>query len=87
MVFPSSCPSTKPLRFGYVPLVDCAPIAVARETGIFDRHGLDVRLSRELGWASVRDKIAYGHLDAAQSIAGTREQLMALCDPAKIAAA
>lgn len=38
--------------------------------GIFDRYGLNVSLSRELGWASVRDKIYYGDLDAAQSIAG-----------------
>lgn len=58
------------LRLGFVPLSDCAPIAVAMETGIFTRHGLAVTLSRELGWASVRDKIFYGDLDAAQSIAG-----------------
>ncbi len=58
------------IRLGYVPLSDCAPIAVAKELGIFERHGLDVTLSRELGWASVRDKIFYGDLDAAQSIAG-----------------
>jgi ABC-type nitrate/sulfonate/bicarbonate transport system substrate-binding protein len=31
---------------------------------------LNVKLSRELGWASIRDKIYYGDLDAAQSIAG-----------------
>jgi ABC-type nitrate/sulfonate/bicarbonate transport system substrate-binding protein len=59
-----------PLRLGFVPLSDCAPIAVAKEMGIFDRYGLNVELSRELGWASVRDKIYYGDLDAAQSIAG-----------------
>jgi ABC-type nitrate/sulfonate/bicarbonate transport system substrate-binding protein len=59
-----------PLRLGYVPLSDCAPLAVAMETGIFTRYGLNVQLSRELGWASVRDKIFYGDLDAAQSIAG-----------------
>ena len=59
-----------PLRLGYVPLNDCAPIAVAMETGIFQRYGLNVVLSRELGWASVRDKLFYGDLDAAQSIAG-----------------
>lgn len=59
-----------PIRLGFVPLSDCAPIAVARETGIFDRYGLDVVLSRELGWAGVRDKIYHGDLDAAQSIAG-----------------
>lgn len=63
-------PSRLPLRLGFVPLSDCAPIAVAREMGIFDRYGLSVNLSRELGWASVRDKIYYGELDAAQSIAG-----------------
>jgi len=38
--------------------------------GVFDRYGLKVLVSRELGWASVRDKIYYGDLDAAQSIAG-----------------
>ncbi|RYD34719.1 MAG: nitrate ABC transporter ATP-binding protein, partial [Verrucomicrobiaceae bacterium] len=58
------------LRLGYVPLSDCAPIAVAMEMGIFTRYGLKVSLSRELGWASVRDKMFYGDLDAAQSIAG-----------------
>lgn len=59
-----------PVRLGFVPLSDCAPLAVAREMGIFERYGLNVVLSRELGWASVRDKIYYGDLDAAQSIAG-----------------
>jgi ABC-type nitrate/sulfonate/bicarbonate transport system substrate-binding protein len=59
-----------PIRLGFVPLSDCAPIAVAHETGIFKRYGLNVVLSRELGWASVRDKMFYGDLDGAQSIAG-----------------
>ena len=63
-------PSNSKLRLGFVPLSDCAPLAVAQEMGIFNRHGLDVELTRELGWASVRDKLIYGHLDAAQSIAG-----------------
>ena len=59
-----------PIRLGYVPLIDCAPLAVAQEFGIFNRHGLNVRLHRELGWATVRDSLFYGDLDAAQSIAG-----------------
>ncbi len=62
--------SSSEIRLGYVPLIDCAPIAVAHEKGIFKRHGLDVHLSRELGWASVRDKLMFGNLDAAHSIAG-----------------
>ncbi|MFT4176005.1 MAG: CmpA/NrtA family ABC transporter substrate-binding protein [Luteolibacter sp.] len=59
-----------PLRLGFVPLSDCAPIAVAKEKGIFEKFGLNVTLSRELGWATVRDKMFYGDLDAAQAIAG-----------------
>ena len=58
------------IRLGYVPLIDCAPLAVAQEAGIFERHGLNVSLHRELGWATVRDSLFYGDLDAAQSIAG-----------------
>ncbi len=62
--------SPNQIRLGLVALSDCAPIAVAKETGIFERHGLNVKLSKELGWSTVRDKIYYGELDAAQSIAG-----------------
>lgn len=61
---------TGSIRLGYVPLTDCAPLAVAQETGIFERHGLNVSLHRELGWATVRDRLFYGDLDASQSIAG-----------------
>ena len=59
-----------PIRLGFVPLNDCAPLIVARELGIFDRHGLKVRLSRELGWATVRDKLAQGELDASHAPCG-----------------
>jgi ABC-type nitrate/sulfonate/bicarbonate transport system substrate-binding protein len=58
------------IRLGYVPFIDCAPLAVAQEMGIFEKHGLNVSLHRELGWATIRDRIFYGDLDAAQSIAG-----------------
>lgn len=58
------------IRLGYVPLTDCAPLAVAMETGIFEKYGLHVSLHRKLGWATIRDSLFYGDLDAAQSIAG-----------------
>lgn len=60
----------KRLKVGFVPLVDCIPLAAAHELGLFDKYGLNVELSRELGWASIRDKIIYGELDAAQAVAG-----------------
>ncbi len=52
------------VRLGFVPLNDCAPLLVAEARGLFGHHGLRVRLSRELGWASVRAKLAFGELDA-----------------------
>jgi ABC-type nitrate/sulfonate/bicarbonate transport system substrate-binding protein len=58
-----------PLRLGFVPLTDCAPLVLACELGFFRKHGLQVVLSRELGWASIRDKIIYGELEAAHALA------------------
>jgi len=66
----SSNRKVQSIRLGYVPLNDCAPLAVAQEMGIFEKHGLNVSLHRELGWATIRDSLFYGELDAAQSIAG-----------------
>lgn len=57
-----------PIRLGFVPLTDAAPLVVAQEFGLLARHGLDVRLSRELGWASVRDKLVQGELDGAHAL-------------------
>ena len=59
-----------PIHLGFVPLVDCAPLAMAKELGLFEKHGLDVELHREVGWATIRDKIIYGDLHAAQAPAG-----------------
>lgn len=55
------------IRLGFVPLSDSAPLTVARELGLFSKHGLDVQLTRELGWASIREKIFYQDLDAAHA--------------------
>ncbi len=58
------------VRLGFVPLTDAAPLLVAREFGFFARHDCDVVLSRELGWASIRDKLVHGELDAAHAPCG-----------------
>jgi nitrate/nitrite transport system substrate-binding protein len=57
------------LRIGFVPLADCAPLVFAKERGHFRRHGLEVELSREVSWATLRDRVATGALDAAQMLA------------------
>jgi NitT/TauT family transport system ATP-binding protein/nitrate/nitrite transport system substrate-binding protein len=57
------------LCLGFVPLNDAAPLIVARERGMFAAEGLKVQLSREVSWATVRDKVAAGALDGAHMLA------------------
>lgn len=57
------------LKLGFVPLLDCAPLVVAREQGFFRQQGLQVVLSREASWSAIRDKLNYGLLDGAQMLA------------------
>ncbi len=58
------------LRLGFVPLCDCAPLVVAQERGFFAAQELEVELVREIGWATVRDRLIHGDLDAAHALAG-----------------
>ncbi|HUR57069.1 MAG TPA: CmpA/NrtA family ABC transporter substrate-binding protein [Opitutaceae bacterium] len=55
------------LRVGFLALTDAAPFIVAEELQLFARHGITVELHREIGWATIREKIVYGELDAAQA--------------------
>lgn len=60
----------QPVRIGFIPLADCAPLLVAREREMFARHSVRVELSCEVGWATIREKLLYGQIDAAHAIAG-----------------
>jgi len=57
----------EPLRVGFLPVSDCAPLVYASEGGLFDKFDLDVVLQREGSWATLRDKVIYGELDAAHA--------------------
>ncbi len=57
------------LRLGFVPLFDSAPLIMARELGLFEANGLQVQLHREIGWATVREKLLYRELDAVHALA------------------
>jgi ABC-type nitrate/sulfonate/bicarbonate transport system substrate-binding protein len=61
---------TTTLRIGFVPLIDAAPVIAAQERGFFAEEGLRVTLHRQVGWANVRDKLSFGHLDAAHALLG-----------------
>jgi ABC-type nitrate/sulfonate/bicarbonate transport system substrate-binding protein len=62
---PPAPTSPRPLRLGFLALTDAAPLVAAQELGLFAHHGLRVQLTREVGWATIRDKVIFGELDAA----------------------
>ena len=53
---------------GFIPLIDCAPVLFAEVLGLYERHGLEVELRREVSWSNIRDKLAVGLLDAAHML-------------------
>ncbi|MBJ6608919.1 MAG: ABC transporter substrate-binding protein [Candidatus Thiothrix moscowensis] len=57
------------LRIGFLPLTDCAVLVAALERGFFEKYGLRVTLQREVSWANIRDRVAFGELDAAHMLA------------------
>lgn len=59
----------KPLRIGFIPLVDASALIVAVDKGFAAAEGLDVTLVREVSWSNVRDKLNIGLFDAAHLLA------------------
>ncbi len=57
------------LRIGFLPLVDAALPILAREFGFAEDEGLSLDLVRDTSWATVCDRLIYGHTDAAHLIA------------------
>ncbi len=57
------------ITLGFLPLVDaCLPI-LALEHGFAEDEGISLRLVRDMSWATVLDRLLYGHTDAAHMVA------------------
>ncbi|HWK40809.1 MAG TPA: CmpA/NrtA family ABC transporter substrate-binding protein [Croceibacterium sp.] len=57
------------LRIGFLPLVDAALPILAHELSYAEAEGLRLELVRDMTWATVRDRLLYGHTDAAHMVA------------------
>ncbi|MBZ9560168.1 MULTISPECIES: CmpA/NrtA family ABC transporter substrate-binding protein [unclassified Modicisalibacter] len=66
---PFTAPERRQVTLGMLPLNDAAPLVVALEEGFFAEQGLEVTLVVESSWASLRDGLQLGLLDAAQMLA------------------
>ena len=56
-------------RIGFLPLVDAALPILAHEQGFAAREGIAILPVRDMTWATVLDRLLYGHTDAAHLIA------------------
>lgn len=56
------------IQLGYIPLLDSIALLWAKHRDYFKDEGLNVSLVKEASWASLRDRLAYGILDAAHCL-------------------
>lgn len=66
----SDKPEKTEVKIGFIPLTDCASIVIADVMGFDKKYGIKIIPSKETSWASVRDKLVSGELDAAHVLYG-----------------
>ena len=66
----SDAPEKKEVRIGFIPLTDCASVVMAAVNKFDEKYGIKVIPTKEASWASVRDKLVNGELDAAHVLYG-----------------
>ena len=58
---PGEAPETTQAVLGYLPIVEAAPIVVAKEKGLFVKYGVpDVKVVKQANWAGARDNVVLG---------------------------
>lgn len=66
----SDAPEKKEVRIGFIPLTDCASVVMASVMKFDEKYGIKIIPTKEASWASVRDKLVNGELDAAHVLYG-----------------
>src|SRR5450830_1885721 len=66
----SDKPEKEEVKIGFIPLTDCASVVMASVLGFDKKYGIKIIPSKESSWASVRDKLVNGELDAAHVLYG-----------------
>lgn len=81
-----------PIRIAFLALTDAAPLVVALEKGFAEAEGIALELLRDTSWATLRDRLVYGQVQAAHMLAplavavtlGLSQQPCALSAPCKL---
>ncbi|HVI99638.1 MAG TPA: CmpA/NrtA family ABC transporter substrate-binding protein [Sphingomonas sp.] len=80
------------IRAAFLPLTDSAVLVAAREKGFAEAEGIDLDLVRTTSWATLRDRLIHGQVQAAHMLAplavavtlGLSQQPAALAAPFKL---
>lgn len=80
------------IRAAFLPLTDSAVLVAAREKGFAAAEGIELELVRTTSWATLRDRLIYGQVQAAHMLAplaiavtlGLSQQPAALAAPFKL---
>ncbi|MBD1929754.1 ABC transporter substrate-binding protein [Trichocoleus sp. FACHB-90] len=60
-ISPEQAPETSKVKLGFVPIVESAPLIIAKEKGFFAKYGMaEVELSKQASWGSMRDNTEIG---------------------------
>jgi bicarbonate transport system substrate-binding protein len=58
---PEAMPEVKKVSLGYLPIVESAPLIIAKEKGLFAKHGMpDVMIAKQSNWGAARDNVKIG---------------------------
>ncbi len=58
---PEQVPETPKVKLGYLPIVEAAPLIIAKEKGFFAKYGMtDVEISKQANWGAARDNVKIG---------------------------
>ena len=66
----SDAPEKKEVKVGFIALTDCASVVMASVLGFDQKYGIKIVPTKEASWASVRDKLMNGDIDAAHVLYG-----------------
>ncbi len=56
-----SGPETKAAKLGYIALMDASPLVIAKEKGLFAKHGMpDIEVLKQASWGATRDNMVLG---------------------------
>jgi nitrate/nitrite transport system substrate-binding protein len=66
----SDAPEKKEVKVGFIPLTDCASVVMASVLELDKKYGIKITPTKEASWASVRDKLVNGDIDASHVLYG-----------------